>query len=72
MADPSQPGVPWHGGTADRLAQSAVLIESLPAAFAASTLDPADPVLAGVFMTGSRATRLHTGALPISMRREMR
>ena len=71
MADPPQPGVPWHGGTADRLAQSAVLTEGLPAAFAASTLDPADPVLAGVFMTGSRATRLHTGALPVPMRREI-
>ena len=53
------------------LAQSAALAEGLPAAFATSTFDPADPALAGVFMAGSRDTRLGTGALPVPMRREI-
>ena len=70
MPDPSQPGAP-RSGAPDRLAQSAALAEGLPAAFAASTFNPADPALAGVFMAGSRTTRLCTGALPVPMRREI-
>jgi integrase len=70
VPDPSQPGAPRQGA-ADRLAQSAALAEGLPAAFAASTFNPADPALAGVFMAGSRTTRLCTGALPVPMRREI-
>src|SRR6266568_3134866 len=70
VPDPSQPGAP-RSGAPDRLAQSAALAEGLPAAFAASTFNPADPALAGVFMAGSRTTRLCTGALPVPMRREI-
>jgi hypothetical protein len=56
------------GGVAARLARSAVLADGLPAAFAADVLDPADPALAGVFMAGSRGTRLRLGTLPVPMR----
>jgi integrase len=69
VADPPQPGLLLPG--ADRLAQSGALAEGLPAAFAATVLDPADPALAGVFMAGSRATPLRIGALPAPMRREI-
>jgi integrase len=71
MGDPPQISTSQQAGAAGRLAQSAALAEGLPAAFAAAVLDPADPVLAGVFMAGSRGTRLRTGALPVPMRREI-
>ena len=71
MGDPPQISTPRQAGAADRLAQSAALAGGLPAAFAAAVLDPADPALAGVFMAGSRGTRLRTGALPVPMRREI-
>jgi integrase len=71
MGDPPQAGTLQAGGAADRLARSEALAEGLPAAFAGAVLDPADPALAGVFMAGSRATRLRTGALPVPMRREI-
>src|SRR5260370_19253144 len=70
MGDPPQASTPQHAGAAGRLTQSAALTEGLPAAFAASTFDPADPALAGVFMAGSRGT-LRTGALPAPMRRQI-
>src|SRR5260370_852512 len=70
MGDPPQASTPQHAGAAGRLAQSAALAEGLPAAFATSTFDPADPALAGVFMAGSRGT-LRAGALPVPMRREI-
>ncbi len=71
MGDPPQISTPQHDGAADRLAQSAALAAGLPAAFAAAVPDPADPALAGVFMAGSRGTRLRTGGLPVPMRREI-
>jgi len=71
MGDPPQASTPQRAGSAGRLAQSAALAEGLPAAFTASTFDPADPALAGVFMAGSQRTRLRTGALPVPMRREI-
>jgi integrase len=71
VGDPPQTSTPRHDGAADRLARSAALAEGLPAAFAAAVLDPADPALAGVFMAGSRGTRLRTGELPVPMRREI-
>jgi integrase len=71
MGDPPQASTPQRAGSAGRLAQSAALAAGLPAAFATGTFDPADPALAGVFMAGSRDTRLRTGALPVPMRREI-
>ena len=71
MGDPPQISTPRQAGAPGRLAQSAALAGGLPAAFAAAVLDPADPALAGVFMAGSRGTRLRTGALPVPMRREI-
>ncbi|MGE5290845.1 MAG: hypothetical protein ACM3ML_27360 [Micromonosporaceae bacterium] len=71
MGDPPQASSPQRASSADRLAQSGALAEGLPAGFAAAVIDPADPALAGVFMAGSRGTRLHTGALPVPMRREI-
>ncbi|MFJ9566065.1 tyrosine-type recombinase/integrase [Streptomyces fuscichromogenes] len=39
--------------------------------FTGSLFDPRDPRLAGVFMIGSRQTRLDITALPVAMRREV-
>jgi integrase len=73
MGDPPQIGTSQRADATDRLAQSAALAEGLPAAFATTTFDPADPALAGVFTAGSRASRtwLRTTALPVAMRREI-
>ncbi|MGO9081227.1 MAG: tyrosine-type recombinase/integrase [Streptosporangiaceae bacterium] len=71
MAEPPETGGAQHAAAADRLARSAALAGGLPAAFAVTVFDPVDPALAGVFMAGSRVTRLRTGSLPLPMRREI-
>jgi integrase len=53
-----------------RLDCSAVLTAGLPAAFAGTAFDPADPALAGVCTTG-RTLVLRTGGLPVPMQREI-
>ncbi|MFD0271740.1 tyrosine-type recombinase/integrase [Streptomyces sp. NPDC127106] len=55
----------------DRFAQSATLVNGLGPVFAGPLFDPRDPRLAGVFMHGSRQTRLNITALPLVMRREV-
>lgn len=71
MGDAPDDSAVAAGGWPARLARSAALADGLPAAFAAAVLDPADPALAGVFMAGSRGTRLRLGMLPVPMRREV-
>jgi hypothetical protein len=62
-----------RGSAADRLVQSAALIADIPAVFATTTFDPADPAMTDVFMTGSRihGVQLCTDGLPLPMQREI-
>jgi len=68
---PDRTGISAKAAGPDRLTRSGALVADLPAAFATTTFDPADPALAEVFMAGSRTTRLHTGGLPLPMQREI-
>src|SRR5258708_4458811 len=68
----SEPPSHLHAVTsaAGRLDRSAVLAGGLPAVFAGTAFDPADPALAGV-CTAGRTLVLRTGALPVPMQREI-
>jgi integrase len=72
MPDPPQQGTATAATAGERLSRSAALVADLPPVFATTTFDPmAEPAVAEVFMTGSQITRLHTGMLPVPMRREI-
>jgi hypothetical protein len=65
MTEP--PGLHAVTSAADR---SQALAAGLPAVFAGTTFDPADPVLAEVCGSSSRVV-LRTGMLPLAMQREI-
>src|SRR5690349_3864810 len=64
-------GQPATAVPADRMTRSAALVADVPAVFRRTRFDPRDPVLAPVFMTGSRTTGFSTEALPEPMQREL-
>jgi integrase len=70
VSEPRRPGLHAITGPPGGLARSAALMSGLAPVFAAATFDPADPVLAEVCSSSSRAV-LRTGMLPVPMQREI-